>query len=88
MTWRMGIASGGTFTDVCMFDEATGDIRVWKVSSTPDDPSRGIVRGIEDGLDRLGIPAAALGFLGHGTTVGTNALIQRRGGRLRARSPH
>ncbi|KPL50935.1 methylhydantoinase [Prosthecomicrobium hirschii] len=79
MTWRMGIDSGGTFTDVCMFDEATGDIRVWKVSSTPDDPSRGIVRGIEDGLDRLGIPAAALGFLGHGTTVGTNALIQRRG---------
>lgn len=79
MTWRMGIDSGGTFTDVCMFDEATGDIRVWKVSSTPDDPSRGIVRGIEDGLDRLGISAAALGFLGHGTTVGTNALIQRRG---------
>ncbi|MBT9292117.1 hydantoinase/oxoprolinase family protein [Hyphomicrobiaceae bacterium 22] len=79
MTWRMGIDSGGTFTDVCMFDDETGDIRVWKVSSTPDDPSRGIVQGVEDGLARLGIPAAALGFLGHGTTVGTNALIQRRG---------
>ena len=41
MAWRIGIDSGGTFTDVCLFDESTGRIDVWKVSSTPDDPSRG-----------------------------------------------
>jgi N-methylhydantoinase A len=77
----MGVDSGGTFTDVCMFDDATGDIRVWKVSSTPDDPSRGIVQGVEEGIARLAIAPADLGFLGHGTTVGTNALIQHRGAR-------
>ena len=49
-TWRVGVDSGGTFTDVCMFDEASGRIAVWKVSSTPDDPSRGIAQGVEEGM--------------------------------------
>ncbi|MDP6885153.1 MAG: hydantoinase/oxoprolinase N-terminal domain-containing protein, partial [Rhodospirillales bacterium] len=39
MRWRVGVDSGGTFTDVCLFNEGTGAIRVWKVSSTLDDPS-------------------------------------------------
>ena len=43
---RVGVDSGGTFTDVCMFDEGTGEIHVWKVSSTPKDPSMGIADGI------------------------------------------
>ncbi len=42
MGWRVGVDSGGTFTDICLFDDATGAIDVWKVPSTPDDPSRGI----------------------------------------------
>ena len=40
--WRVGVDSGGTFTDICLFEEDEGRVEVWKVSSTPDDPSRGI----------------------------------------------
>ena len=81
MAWRVGVDSGGTFTDVCMFDEESGRIVVWKVSSTPDDPSRGIGEGVEQGMAQAGSTARAIGFFGHGTTVGTNALIQHRGAR-------
>ena len=54
-------------------------VAVWKVASTPDDPSRGIAAGVAEG-DRAGRRAAgAVGYFGHGTTVATNALIQHRG---------
>lgn len=79
MTWRIGVDSGGTFTDVCVFDEKSGDVAIWKVSSTPDDPSRGITQGVQEGLQRVEGAAADVSFLGHGTTVATNALIQGRG---------
>jgi len=79
MAWRIGVDSGGTFTDVCMFDDDSGELVVWKVSSTPDDPSRGIAQGVEESLARVGIAADNVSFLGHGTTVGTNALIQHKG---------
>jgi N-methylhydantoinase A len=80
--WRVGVDSGGTFTDVCLFDGETGAIRVWKVASTPDDPSRAIAAGVDEGVriaagDARG--GAAVGYFGHGTTVATNALIQHRG---------
>ena len=86
-TWRVGVDSGGTFTDVCLFDEASGRIEVWKVSSTPDDPSRGIAQGVEEGMTEHGEdagtdPAAAIAYLGHGTTVATNALITHRGAKV------
>lgn len=78
---RVGVDSGGTFTDVCVFDESTGDVLVWKVSSTPRDPSEGIATGIEQALGELGGEAArgAVAYFGHGTTVGTNALITGNG---------
>ena len=79
MAWRVGVDSGGTFTDVCLFDDTTGRVEVWKVASTPDDPSRGIARGVAEGIARVGALAADLGYFGHGTTVATNALIQHRG---------
>lgn len=79
MTWRLGIDSGGTFTDVCLFDENTGRVAVWKVSSTPDDPSRGIAQSLSEGVGEVGATPAEVGYFGHGTTVGTNALIQHRG---------
>jgi N-methylhydantoinase A len=81
MAWRVGVDSGGTFTDVCLFDDETGRVEVWKVSSTPDDPSRGIVTGIAEGIERAGASPEAIGYFGHGTTVSTNALIQHRGAR-------
>ena len=79
MAWRIGVDSGGTFTDVCLFDDATGRVAVWKVSSTPADPSEGIARGVEEGLREVAAAAADVGYFGHGTTVATNALIQHRG---------
>jgi N-methylhydantoinase A len=81
--WRVGVDSGGTFTDVCLFDQESGRVEVWKVSSTPDDPSRGIAQGVEEGMRRVApdspAPASGVSYFGHGTTVATNALIQHRG---------
>jgi N-methylhydantoinase A len=79
MAWRIGIDSGGTFTDVCLFDDATGTVAVWKVPSTPDDPSRAIARGTQEGVERDGASPGDIVYFCHGTTVGTNALIQHRG---------
>ena len=78
--WRVGVDSGGTFTDVCLVDATTGDVRVWKVPSTPDDPSRAIAHGVVEGLrEAAEATPAAVDYFGHGTTVATNALIQHRG---------
>jgi N-methylhydantoinase A len=79
MALRIGVDSGGTFTDVCLFDEETGKLDIWKVPSTPDDPSRGIANGVAEGLATVGRSAADVAFLGHGTTVATNALIELKG---------
>ena len=76
---RVGVDSGGTFTDVFLFDETTGRIAVWKVPSTPDDPSRGIADGVTEGMRCMDADAASIRYFGHGTTVATNALIQHRG---------
>ena len=81
MAWRIGVDSGGTFTDVCLFEDETGTVAVWKVPSTPDDPSRGIAGGVADAIERAGTDAGAVGYFGHGTTVATNALIQHKGAR-------
>jgi N-methylhydantoinase A len=83
-SWRVGVDSGGTFTDICLFDEDEGRVEVWKVPSTPDDPSRGISEAVEQGMRRVAPasgdkPATSVVYFGHGTTVATNALIQHRG---------
>jgi N-methylhydantoinase A len=80
--WRIGVDSGGTFTDICLFDEATGRIAVWKVSSTPADPSRAVAAGVAEALARSGAATGDVAYFGHGTTVATNALIQHRGARI------
>jgi N-methylhydantoinase A len=78
---RIGVDSGGTFTDIALYDETTGTVAVWKVSSTPDDPSRAIADGVRQAIDELGFAGARVDYFGHGTTVATNAVIQRRGAR-------
>jgi N-methylhydantoinase A len=79
MAWRIGVDSGGTFTDICLFEESSGRVEVWKVPSTPADPSSGIADGVAEGLAEVGACASEVSYLGHGTTVATNALIQGRG---------
>lgn len=71
----VGIDVGGTFTDCAQFNPATGVLRIGKVPSTPAEPSAGFFRG----LDALGIDARAIGSLIHGTTVATNAVLERKG---------
>lgn len=78
---RIGVDSGGTFTDVCMLEEDSGRFSVWKLSSTPSDPSIAIAGGAGEAIDRFGGDDAEISFFGHGTTVATNALIQGRGAR-------
>ena len=78
---RIGVDSGGTFTDVCMLEEETGRFSVWKLSSTPSDPSVAIAGGASEAIDRFGGDDAKVSFFGHGTTVATNSLIQGRGAR-------
>src|SRR5690349_6744859 len=80
MTVRVGVDTGGTFTDVCLFDVDSNAVQVTKVSSTPDDPGTAVVRGVREILQQAGtLPADAIGYFAHGTTVATNALLTGRG---------
>ena len=76
--YRVTVDTGGTFSDFVYFDETTGEVSISKVPSTPDDPSRAILQGIQTLLAR-GIAADAIAFFCHGTTVGTNALLEGKG---------
>ncbi len=78
MSWRLGTDTGGTFTDLVTFDETARELRFFKTPSTPTDPGKAIV----DGVTATGVPPAAIRILVHGTTVATNALLQRRGARV------
>ena len=77
--YRIGVDVGGTFTDYTMFDESTGRIVYHKVPSTPTDPSEAIQKGVAEMLDAHGVKPAEVGHFGHGTTVATNMVIERRG---------
>ncbi len=70
---RVAVDVGGTFTDVCIFDDETQQMRVTKVPSTPGDPMIAVMHGVERGEIDLGDVA----LFSHGTTVATNALITR-----------
>ena len=73
----VGVDVGGTFTDLACFDEATRAFRIAKAPSNRGDEALGFI----EGLSRLG-PIASLGAIVHGTTVGTNALLERKGARV------
>src|ERR1700683_4200482 len=75
-TLRIGIDTGGTFTDIVCVDDASGAMRVTKVSSTPQNPAIALVRGVRAILSESGAGVGDLAVLAHGTTVATNALLQ------------
>src|SRR5437879_3074910 len=78
-TLRLGVDTGGTFTD---FVFSVGrELRIFKLASTPDDPSRAIAAGLRRIVDETGATLTSIEVV-HGTTVGTNALLQRRGARV------
>src|ERR1700733_10626819 len=76
--FRIGIDTGGTFTDIVAVDAGSGAMRVTKVASTPANPAIGLVRGVHKILDDMGAGVADVAGLAHGTTVATNALLQGR----------
>ncbi|MGF1470436.1 MAG: hydantoinase/oxoprolinase family protein [Rubrobacteraceae bacterium] len=82
MAYNVAVDVGGTFTDVLVFDESTGDLTEGKVLSTPDDPSQGVVTGIEATCEKVGISFEDLNLLFHGTTVVTNMILTNTGSRV------
>ena len=82
MGYMIGVDVGGTFTDFSVFNQETGELFNYKDSSTPSDPSRAIVKGVQDVLEIKQAGPEAVTYLAHGTTVGTNALIEKKGVRL------
>ena len=80
--FRIGVDIGGTFTDFCLFDEASGTLRSLKTLSTPERPGEEVMTGIGELEERFACPAGAIASFVHGTTVGVNTVIQRRGSEL------
>lgn len=76
--YRVTVDTGGTFSDFVYLDETTGETSISKVPSTPDDPSRAILSGI-DILLSGGVKPHDVSYFCHGTTVGTNALLEGKG---------
>lgn len=75
---RVGIDTGGTFTDVVAVDDDTGELVTTKTPSTPDNPADGLLAGIDKVLELLGTDGSAVDTVSHGTTVATNQLLEGR----------
>ena len=77
----IGVDIGGTFTDVVFADTGTGEIRIHKAPTTPDDPSLGMARAVRALCEREGVAPAEVEHLFHGTTIATNAVLTHDGAR-------
>jgi len=82
MSCRLAVDVGGTFTDMLLFNEATGDMQLAKTPSTPQDPSIGVLAGILKVADKAGIDPNHVSLILHGTTVATNAVLEGKGARV------
>ncbi|PPR61493.1 MAG: Acetophenone carboxylase gamma subunit [Alphaproteobacteria bacterium MarineAlpha4_Bin2] len=79
MSWRIGVDIGGTFTDFALLDDAGKKLSIHKQLTTPADPSAAVIEGIKDILRANGVSISAVDAIAHGTTLVTNAVIERRG---------
>jgi len=75
---RIAVDIGGTFTDLQVLDARDGIARAWKTPTTPADPSVGLLRGVTEAAGRFGFALSDVGLLLHGTTIATNAVLERR----------
>jgi N-methylhydantoinase A len=82
MAYRLGVDVGGTFTDILLIDEETGETYRAKTASTPEDQSVGVLRGIERVCDAAGVTLGDIDGVFHGTTVATNAILEGKGARV------
>ena len=80
--YRIGFDIGGTFTDFILVDGERGRLHLHKCLTTPEDPSIGALAGLSDLLEAVGVDIAEVGHVVHGTTLVTNAIIERSGARL------
>ncbi|MFB6221023.1 MAG: hydantoinase/oxoprolinase family protein [Halolamina sp.] len=76
MPVRVGVDTGGTFTDVVLYDPERGEVSITKTPSTPPEFDRGVLTGLDKILDRAARDGGSVGFFSHGTTVGTNAVLE------------
>ena len=79
MTWRLGIDIGGTFTDFALLDQAGQKLAIHKQLTTPLDPSAAVIDGIQEILRKNNVPISDVSVIAHGTTLVTNAVIERKG---------
>ena len=77
-TVRVAVDIGGTFTDLEILEERTGALHSLKVPTTPADPSIGLIDGVMAAAQQVGFAPADIRLLLHGTTIATNAVLQRR----------
>ncbi len=82
MAYRLGVDVGGTFTDLLLINEETGETHRAKTLSTPQDPSVAVLEGIERVCERAGVASQDISHLMHGTTVATNAVLEGKGARV------
>jgi len=76
--YRVTVDTGGTFSDFVFFNEDNGEISITKVPSTPKEPFQAVLNGVKELIDQ-GVAAGDISFFCHGTTVGTNALLEEKG---------
>ena len=76
---RIGVDIGGTFTDIVVLDEETGDLWATKVPSTPERVANAAITGLREAVDVFGVLPKSVRFVAHGSTIGTNTVIQRTG---------
>jgi N-methylhydantoinase A len=82
LTWLIGVDVGGTFTDFFAYDSRSREMRLFKIPSTPENPASAIAEGLVALCREFQISPADIERVNHGTTVATNALIQRKGGKV------
>jgi N-methylhydantoinase A len=82
MSYRLGVDVGGTFTDLLLINEATGETHTAKVPSTPEDSSIGVLNGLARICDESQVNPSDIKLVMHGTTVATNAVLTGRGARV------
>jgi len=75
---RIAVDIGGTFTDLQILDARTGQVVAWKTPTTPADPSEGLMTGVREAAARFGFALSEVGLLLHGTTIATNAVLERK----------
>jgi N-methylhydantoinase A len=79
MGYRIGVDIGGTFTDLALFDDDGGEALTHKLLTTPADPAEAVIEGVCAIAEKAGIQVAAIDAVAHGTTLVTNAVIERKG---------